>query len=232
MDPVAVITVVFVGIIAALFVIGIRGDDPVLATNALLSLVVVTCPLVLEHGINHLVAVDLAFGAVLPFWLALAGCIHAIGMAGSYESIWWWDHFAHVVSSSLIAALLYATLLVGSEQSTIPMSFGVILLSTILLTLTAGFLWELIELIGRDVAHLIDADPMLVHYGRRDTILDLVFDGIGAILVIGFDLRTFVPLAEQYSEVLPIAIALFGGGLVTGTLLMIYLYHRLGRFFD
>jgi len=72
-------------------------------------------------------------------------------------------------------------------------SFGGLAVLTVVLTLAAGVFWELIELIARDVGRRYDVEPVLVHYGRRDTTLDLVFDVVGALLVVGFDVRVFVP---------------------------------------
>ncbi|MFD1568126.1 hypothetical protein ACFSAU_11535, partial [Halolamina litorea] len=125
---------------------------------------------------------------VATFWVAVAGFLHSLGMLGRYESVWWWDHLTHTLSAALLAALLYASLLVVAP--------GVAVVGTVVVTLTLGVVWEIGELLAREVASRYDIEPVLVHYGRRDTALDLVFDAVGTVLVVALDLRLFVPIVE------------------------------------
>lgn len=166
----------------------VRRRNVAAAVNALGALSVTLLPAALELGTTRSV------GPILPLWLAIAGLLHAIGMLGPYDSVDWWDHVTHLVSASLVAALFHAAVVVG-YAGTAP--FGGIAAATLLFTLAAGLLWEFFELIARELGERFDLDPVLVHYGWRDTVLDLVFDLVGAVLVVALDVRVFVPIAEQ-----------------------------------
>ncbi len=125
----------------------------------------------------------------LTFAVAVAGFLHALGMLGRYESVWWWDHLTHTLSAALLTALLYAALLVLTP--------GLATAGALLGTLVFGVLWEVGELGAREIARRYDIEPVLVHYGWRDTALDLLFDLLGAALIVALDVRAFLPLAES-----------------------------------
>lgn len=133
----------------------------------------------------------------LTLAVAVAGFLHALGMLGRYESVWWWDHLTHTLSAALLTALLYAGLLVVDPSIAVA--------GALLGTLTLGVLWEVGELFAREVAERYEIEPVLVHYGRRDTALDLVFDLVGAGLVVALDLRLFLPVAEWAARTAGIA---------------------------
>jgi len=160
---------------------------------------------------------------VVALWLAAAGFLHSLGMLGLYErdTTWWWDHLTHTVSAALFAALLYAGLLVGvAGAPEVALSTEAVAGLTILFTLAMGVFWELVELVAREVGERFDVEPVLVHYGRRDTALDLLFDVVGAVLVVGLDLRLFVPLVEQFPDVTRLLVLWGGGIVVVGSVLM------------
>jgi hypothetical protein len=184
MNPVSVAAVAFqVGILVTLLESS-RQRNVAAAINALVALVVALLPW----------ALALAVDPVLPLWLGVAGLLHAVGMLGPYDTVRWWDHLTHFVSASLVAALVHAGLVVGYGDTTTAASVAI---ATVLFTFAAGLFWELVELGARELGDRFDIEPVLVHYGWRDTILDLGFDLAGAALVVVLDLRTFVPVAEQ-----------------------------------
>lgn len=185
------------GIVAILLVAVRRGDFATVA-NALVSLVAALVPAGVELLAPYAVGVSPSLGPVLPVWIAAAGLVHSIGMLGPYDTIAWWDSVTHTVSAALVAALVYAGLVVvGRHGGFLDPSFGALAALTVGFTFAAGVFWELIELVARDVGQRYDVEPVLVQYGRGDTALDLVFDVVGALLVVVFDLRVFVPIAEQ-----------------------------------
>ena len=109
-------------------------------------------------------------------------------MLGRYDSVWWWDHLTHTLSAALAAALLYAGLLVVAP--------AIAVAGTVLTIVVLGVLWEAGELFAREVADRYDIEPVLVHYGWRDTALDLLFDVVGAGVVVALDVRLFRPVVE------------------------------------
>jgi hypothetical protein len=65
-----------------------------------------------------------------------------------------------------------------------------------------GLLWELLELVLRELGDRHGIEPVLIHYGWRDTALDIVFDVVGVVLVLAVDLRLFVPVFETLTAAL------------------------------
>lgn len=209
------------GLVAILFV-GIQRQDIATVVNAVVSIGAVLLPLALEFGVVSFSGQTLDIGPAIPLWLATAGFLHSLGMLGLYETVWWWDHLTHTLSAAFIAALIYATLIVVVPRSSVlnfsPVATGI---ATVLYTFWIGVLWELIELVARDVAELFDVEPVLVHYGRRDTALDLGFDVLGALLIVFADVRVFVSITEQLPAVTEAFLFGSAGVTVVGSLLMI-----------
>lgn len=199
--------------IFGLFVIAVRRRDIAAAINAIGSFVLALVPVVGELVLPVFLTRSIAFGPVLTVWLAAAGFLHSLGMLGLYESTWWWDHLTHTVSAALVAALLYAGVIVTvPDIAGLSGSSGVVVTVTVVFTFAVGVFWELIELVARDVGERFDIEPVLIHYGWRDTAVDLGFDIVGAVLVVGIDLRIFVPLMGQFPSTT--RVVMFGSGLV------------------
>ncbi|MGB9965632.1 hypothetical protein [Halobacterium hubeiense] len=178
------------GALTVVLAVSVRRENAAAAVNAAVSLVVAVVAVAAAAGFTvgsrGFVAPELAL------WAAVAGLLHAIGMLGPYDSVWWWDHLTHALSAALLTALVYAALLVAYGDTA---SSTVVAGAAVGYTVLAGVCWELGELVARAVADRYDVEPVLVHYGRRDTALDLVFDVVGAVLVVGLDVRLFVDLA-------------------------------------
>ena len=207
--------------IFALFIVSVRRRDVAAGINAAVSLIVALLPAVVEIGLQATLSRSISFGPALPAWLAAAGFLHSLGMLGPYDSTWWWDHITHTVSAALVAALLYAGVIVTLPDVTaIGDSSGLVVTVTLVFTFAVGVFWELIELVAREVGARLDIEPVLIHYGWRDTALDLGFDVVGALIVVGVDLQIFVPIMEQFPDATEAV--LFGSGwvLVVGSLLM------------
>lgn len=192
----------------------LRRRNVAAALNALVALVAALLPAAVEALLPHV-----AFPPELPLWVALAGFLHALGMLGLYESTWWWDHLTHTVSAALVAALLYAGVLVAGRVGFAASRLAAAAV-TLAFTFAVGVFWELVELVARDVAERYDVDPVLVHYGWRDTAYDLAFDVVGAVLVVALDLRVFVPLARAFPRATRWLVLGGGGVVVVGSLLM------------
>jgi hypothetical protein len=209
------------GAIFGLFVVAIRRRKTAAAINAGVVLLVALLPVAAEVALEALTTRSVAFGPTLPLWLGGAGILHVLGMLGLYESTWWWDHVTHTISGALVAALLYAALVVGLSNGTgTGSTSNLVMAVTVVSTLAVGIFWELLELVAREIGERLDIEPVLVHYGWRDTAADLVFDVLAAVLVIGAELRIFVPVLEPFPGLT--RDALVGGAwiLLGGSLLM------------
>jgi len=200
---------------AALVLLAARRRNTSAVVNAAAGLGLTVFVTILAVTPELLLGRNLDIGLVFPLWLAVASVLHSVGMLGWYESVWWWDHLSHTVSAGLVAALLYAAILV--TDPTVPLVDavpGTTAILTIALTFAVGVAWELMELVGRDLGRRFDVQPVLVYYGPRDTALDLVFDAVGALLIVALDVRIFVSTAEQFPDdvgILLVATAWFVG---------------------
>ena len=174
-----------VGPLTALFVTALRQENGAAVVNTAAALLVTLVPAAVEA------ALGVSFTPLLTYWVGGASVLHCVGMLGWYETIPGWDHLTHTVSSALAAALLYAGLLVAAD-----LSGAVAAAVTLLVIVVLGVLWELMELVMRELGERHGIEPVLIHYGWRDTVLDMVFDVVGVVLVLVVDLRLFVSVFE------------------------------------
>jgi hypothetical protein len=173
-----------IGLVGMLFIGLDRGDTGIIVNTAV-ALAVTQLPPVLER--NYRIQMD----AGLTLWITSAVFLHALGTVGLpgselsfYRSVWWWDHLTHALSSSVVAGVGYATaraLDVHSERVYLPPRFMFVFV--LLFVLAFGVLWEVIEFAIGLVAELAGTGTVLTQYGLEDTMLDLIFDSIGAVVV-------------------------------------------------
>lgn len=158
------------GLVAVLLV-GLRRRDIPTIANAFGGLLASYLPAVVERRYG------VTFRPWQRLYIASATLTHAIGMLGPYDDVWWWDHLTHTHSASIIAGIIYTH---ARHRGRDPQT-RVIAVVTVL-----GVLWEVAEYTIHRVARLLGVEPVLVPYGRRDTLLDLCFNLLGASLVLVF----------------------------------------------
>ncbi|MBP1988127.1 hypothetical protein [Halolamina salifodinae] len=181
-----------VGALFVLLAVGYRRENTAAVANTATAIAVTLVPRTVGWALG--VDSEAAGISALTFWIAVASVLHCLGMLGRYESVSWWDHLTHALSASLAAALLYAWLLVSGPER---VASTTVIAGTLLGILALSVLWEIGELLAREVARRYGIEPVLVHYGWRDTAFDLLFDIVGAALVVTLDLRLFVPTVES-----------------------------------
>ncbi|MFB6267461.1 MAG: hypothetical protein ABEI31_07360 [Halodesulfurarchaeum sp.] len=176
--------VLTLSLVGFLFV-GLYEMDVGVTVNAALGLAVTQLPAVLERDY------EIPMDAGLTLWITAAVFLHAFGTVGLpwmeasfYRSVWWWDHLTHAVSSSIVGGAGYATARALDEHIDdlyFPPAFAFALI--LLLVLAFGVLWEVAEFAVTEVSSFVGAPPALTQYGVGDTMLDLVFDAVGAVIV-------------------------------------------------
>ncbi|QCC50240.1 hypothetical protein [Halapricum salinum] len=162
-------------VVVLLVGIGLRNTSVVV--NATFSLAVTLLPALLarDFGVH--------FDPWLVLWITLAALLHSLGMVGVYESVWWWDHLTHAFSAALVTAIGYAIVVaVDRHSETVHLPRAFLWLFVFLLTVAVGVVWETMEFLTRELARVAGMRPVLIVYGVEDTILDLVFDCVGALL--------------------------------------------------
>jgi hypothetical protein len=124
----------------------------------------------------------------LPPWVAtyvaVAVLLHGVGMLALYDAVWWWDHLTHVLSASVVAGVASITVQAFAEHDPrvyVPQPYlGAYVVAT---AIAVGVGWEVAEEAMRVLALELGYDPVLVVYSLGDSILDLVFDAVGGLVV-------------------------------------------------
>lgn len=173
-----------VGLVCMLLVGLVQGNTGIVV-NTGVALAVARLPGILERDFG------IPMDAGLTLWITAAVFLHAFGtidLPGSllspYQSLWWYDHLTHGLSASVVAAAGYATvraLDVHSTEIFFPPEFMVVFI--FLFVLAFGVLWEVIEFAIGGISSVLDIGSALTQYGLEDTMLDLIFDTIGAAVV-------------------------------------------------
>lgn len=171
--------------VAAILVAGLLTRNLSVAVNATLALALTFAPAVLRR--DYRIELD----AGLTLWITLALFLHSLGMLGFYTDVWWYDHVTHTLSATIVAAGGYVLARAADEASDdiyLPPRF--LFVFVLLFTLGLGVLWEVLEFGARLGARSLGLDPVLVQYGLDDSLLDLLFDTLGAVLVALFGTGT------------------------------------------
>ena len=173
-----------IGLVGILFIGLDRGNTGIIVNTAV-ALAVTQLPPLLER--NYQIQMDTG----LTLWITTAVFLHALGTVGLpgselsfYRSVWWWDHLTHALSSSIVAAVGYATaraLDVHDDRIYFPPEFMFVFI--LLFVLAFGVFWEVIEFAIGLAADQFGTGTVLTQYGLGDTMLDLVFDTVGAVVV-------------------------------------------------
>ncbi|MFA1610011.1 hypothetical protein [Halobellus rubicundus] len=181
--------------IAVVLGVGVATLNLGVVVNAVFALGVTYLPALLRRDWN------LRLSPGLTLVVTLAVLLHTLGMIGLYENIVWYDHLTHTFSAALVAAVGYAAtraIDLHSEAVSFPPRFLSVFL--LLFTLALGVFWEVVEFVGRLAADAAGAEAVLIQYGLEDTILDLVFDSVGALLVALFGTERLSDLVETIRE--------------------------------
>ncbi|MFB6120168.1 MAG: hypothetical protein ABEJ68_03515 [Halobacteriaceae archaeon] len=116
-------------------------------------------------------------------WIAGAVALHAVGVLGPYRSLWW-HALTHAVSASLVAGAAYVS--VSAVDRHVPnVSFppAFLVAVTLLATMAAGVLWEVLEFLAAFLGEAVTGRALLTRYGLEDTMVDLLFDAAGGVVV-------------------------------------------------
>ncbi|WP_276278940.1 hypothetical protein [Halorussus caseinilyticus] len=157
--------------LVAVFGEGFRRRNPGAIVNAVVALAATFFPSAVErwYGVE--------FRPWQRVYAGIAMLAHAIGMLGPYDDTWWWDHVTHTLSTTILAGFVHAA---ADRRGRDPAP------RVLAVVVFAGLLWELLEYAIHAVSRRLGIEPILVTYSRKDTLLDLVFNMVGALLVLAF----------------------------------------------
>ncbi len=166
--------------------------QPKAISNGTIALAITVVPAILER--NYEFPLDPWLG----LWITTAVFLHSLGSAGLYLSIGWWDHLTHATSASLVAGVGYTAVRavdLHSDEVRIPRRFAFVYIFVIVLAF--GVVWELFEY-GLDLVTTSTGYAMpLAQHGLDDTVRDLVFNSVGALLVALFGQAHLLGVAEE-----------------------------------
>ncbi|TKX79722.1 hypothetical protein [Halorubrum sp. SD626R] len=182
-------------LLAGIVVYGAAFGQPKAITNGGLGLLVTFVPAALER--NY----DIPLDPWLGVWITSAVLLHTLGSAWFYAQIAWWDHLTHALSASLVAGAGYTTLRavdLHSDAIRIPARFAFVFI--IVVVLAFAVVWELFEF-GLDiVADETGIEMPLAQFGLEDTVADLLYNSVGALIVALFGQAHLTGVAERVRE--------------------------------
>ncbi len=172
-------------VLIGMFLVGVTHRNVSVIVNSAIGVVVSFLPAILQRDYG------LPMNPGLTLWITAAVFFHALGtvaVPGSgvsfYQSFWWWDHLTHALSASVVAAVGYTTVRaidLHTEQLSFPPQFMVVF--TVLFVVAFGVLWEILEFLLGIITPLYIGGSILTQYGLTDTMMDLIFDAVGGLIV-------------------------------------------------
>ncbi|MCU4752349.1 hypothetical protein OB919_10170 [Halobacteria archaeon AArc-curdl1] len=149
-----------------------------IVTNAVIALAITFIPAAMKRDLK------LAVDPGLALWVTSAVFLHAIGTAGLYDAFGPWDHLTHTLSATVVGAAGYATLrAIHIHDPAIHLPRWALFAFTVVFVLAMGVIWEILEFMIDQGALMLDMEPVLAQHGIDDTMLDMLFNTLGAIIV-------------------------------------------------
>lgn len=149
-------------------------QDYLVAIGTLIALTISLTPagLTRNYHINLPRVIDIAVTSALA--------LHFVGLYYNLyhdPTWWWWDHMTHFIGTAVISLLAFYITFALDYTKKLRLTLPFIVISTITTALAIGSLWEVGEYY---FDHLFGTNTV---QGIDDTIHDLVFDLLGAIVV-------------------------------------------------
>jgi AcrR family transcriptional regulator len=182
-------------ILLALVGYGLVAGQPKAIMNGSVGLVITFLPALMERNYN------LPLDPWLALWITTAVFLHTLGSAGLYGQIGWWDHLTHAMSSSLIAAIGYTTaraIDLHSDEIYIPKK--ILFVYIFVVVLAFGVIWELFEFALDVLADTTGMTMPLTQRGLDDTVRDLMYNSVGALVVAVFGQAHLGSISETVQE--------------------------------
>lgn len=182
---------VLLGIVAY----GVVFGRPKSITNGTIALSITFLPAVLERRY------DFPLDPWLGLWITLAVFLHSLGSAWLYVQIGWWDHLTHATSASLVAGVGYTfarAVDIHSDEIYFPHRF--FFAYVLVVVLSFGVVWELMEFLLDVTAAATGIEMPLSQHGLDDTVRDLMFNSVGALLTAALGQAYLSDVAETVRD--------------------------------
>lgn len=179
----------------AIVVYGLFDRQPKAITNGAIGLGVTLLPAIIRR--NY----ELSLDPWLGLWITTAVFLHTLGSAGLYAQFTWWDSVTHALSASLVAGAGYTAARVidlHSKRIQIPRKFVFIYLFIVVLAF--GVIWELFEFSLDLISAETGLTMPLAQHGLDDTVVDMLYNSLGALLVALFGQVHLTGVAESLRD--------------------------------
>ncbi|MDS0300045.1 hypothetical protein NDI76_14965 [Halogeometricum sp. S1BR25-6] len=156
-------------VLVGLFGYGLATVRAPLVASGAVGLAVTFLPALLRREYGY------RMDAGLVVWITLSMLLHVVGFLGFYDRYQWYDEITHTLSATVVAGLGYAAfraLELHSDDIEVPSEFRAVFI--VVFVLAAGVFWEVLE---------FALGGLVTVYGIDDIVTDMVFNGVGAILV-------------------------------------------------
>jgi hypothetical protein len=175
----------------SLVVYGFVAGQPKAISNGAIALAITFLPALFAR--NYKVPLDPWLG----LWITIAVFLHTLGSAGLYGRIYWWDNLTHAMSATVVAGAGYTVaraIDLHIEDIYVPRRFFFVYIFVVVLSF--GVLWELFEFALDIIAMASGVTMPLAQHGLNDTVRDLMFNSLGALLVALFGQAHLTGVAE------------------------------------
>ncbi len=159
--------------IVALIVIAFVRKDILNVFGGLASLFVTFLPQMLKRKWNVTLPWSITFLIVLSLYL------HMLGQVAKFYEIFapFYDKVGHFIGSVTVALLGFALVIIVDKFTKIKLTKNSMIFFTIIFTVAVGAFWEIGEFIIDNIFGIH------TQAGLTDTMLDLIFDFLGAVLI-------------------------------------------------
>lgn len=191
------IAAVMQAMLGLVFLYGLWTRQLPLLVNAGTMLGITFLPAVLERDYGIPIEPGLAL------WITSAVFLHALGTVGLYDVLSQWDTLTHLYSATVIAAAGYTTLrVIHLHVPSVYLPPWAMFAFTIVFVVAMGVAWEILEFFADQSARHLGVEAVLAQRGIDDTITDMLFNAVGAVLVATWGTTYLVRLSDTLAAFL------------------------------
>lgn len=171
----------------------IRGMQAILLTMTLVGLYQVNVRMIFSSLIP--LAASFAPAAIqrdakatmdvgIVLWVTAAAFLHAIGTYGFYDAITGFDHLTHAFSATVVAGTGYGIVrAIDTHAENVHLQDEIIFAFILIFTMAFGVIWEVGEFFAGIIGDMTGHGAVLIQYGIDDTMKDMTFNMVGAVLI-------------------------------------------------
>ncbi|MGM0398047.1 MAG: hypothetical protein ACQEQY_03555 [Halobacteriota archaeon] len=182
-------------VLLSLVIYGVVAGQPKAISNGGMGLAITFIPAILER--NYEFPLDPWLG----LWITTAVFLHTLGSAGLYGRLFWWDNLTHAMSATVVAGAGYTVARavdLHSDDIFVPRRFFFVYIFVVVLSF--GVIWELFEFALDLIALSTGVTMPLAQHGLDDTVRDLMFNSVGALVVALFGQAHLGGVAETLRD--------------------------------